>query len=68
VQLDQTRYRGYHIHVFGIDGSWSFSAKPTIVDLPILHRPVFYRVAPSHAGAIEVAKCEIDRLLDALAT
>jgi hypothetical protein len=66
VQLDQTSYRGYHITVFGMDRSWSFSAKPANMELPILRRSIFYSVAASGAGAVEVAKGEIDRLLDAL--
>ena len=63
MRATRTFYRGFCIHTFGKNSSWSFSASPLTPDLPILSRYAFASLGETETLALAEARDRIDRLL-----
>jgi hypothetical protein len=64
MRATRTFYRGFCIHTFGKDSSWSFSASPLTPDLPILSRYAFASLGETETMALTEARARIDRVLE----
>jgi lipocalin len=61
--MESFTYRGYQVYVVSDSCAWSFVARPTTPDLPILRRPTS-GLHISRETALAEAKARIDQLLE----